>query len=67
MAACTNNQQLRVHTFHSFDIHFRIVSVLLSFHITFALVAFFSFLATLLALARLFLAFHFPGDGIDFH
>ena len=30
-AACTNNQQLCVHTFHSFDTHLRIAGVLLSF------------------------------------
>ena len=37
------------------------------FPLTFAWVAFFSFLATLLALAGFFFAFPFPGDGIDFH
>ena len=35
--------------------------------VTFAWVAFFFFLATLLALAGFFFAFPFPGNGIDFH
>ena len=37
------------------------------FPVTFAWVALFSFLATLLALAGFFFAFPFPGYGIDFH
>ena len=37
------------------------------FPVTFAGVAFFSFLATLLALAGFSFAFSFPGEGIDFH
>ena len=66
-STCTNNQMLCVHTFHSFDILHRIVSVLLLFLRNLCLSGFFSFLATFLALAGFFLAFFFLGVCIDFH
>ena len=61
-SACTNNQMLCVHTFHSFDIHLRIASVLLSFPGNLRLSGFL-FLTTLLAFAGFFLPFPFQETG----